>query len=139
MNCHKCPYNGKKDNHCLKCNGNEQYHYQYQKYITEGYDAPDRDKAGSEQVTDMDDTIEDKIRKILYTILDLTPNQILLLKAIHDGKNLSEYGRLMEKLSESIKSFSRFRAFQTRKSLLKNHPELASALIMIGQRKSLKI
>ena len=47
MNCHKCPYNGKKDNHCLNCNGEEQYHYQYQKYIIEGYDAPDVDKAGS--------------------------------------------------------------------------------------------
>lgn len=138
MNCHKCKYNGQKDNHCLNCNGQEQYNYQYQKYIIEGYDAPDNDKAGSDQVTDLDDNLEDKIRKLLYTILDLTPNQILLLKAIHDGKNLTEFGKDMEKQAKSNQKFSRFRAFQTRKSILKSHPELSTALIMLGQRKSLK-
>ena len=136
MNCHKCPYNGKKDNHCLSCTLDETYSYKYQNYLIEGYEPIQPDNSGSEQVLeDKTDDIEDMLRKVIYTILDLKPNELLFLKAIHDGKTLTEFGKEMEVLAQKNLSFSRHRAYQTRNAIAKRLPNLIPALLTKGQWK----
>lgn len=136
MNCHTC-----KNKDCLNCpNAEETYSYKYQKYILDTYDAPAIDTKGSEKCTSLNDDIEDYLRKLLYTIFDLTPNELLCLKAIMNGKDLTEWGKDMEQLARKNETFSRFRAFQTRKSILKKlGAEFKGALITNGQRKVLKV
>ena len=48
MECHKCPFNGKKSAECLKCYGGETYEYKYTKYILDEYEPPSHDTSGSE-------------------------------------------------------------------------------------------
>lgn len=137
--CHKCPYNGKNDTHCISCCGDETYDYKYQKYILDTYDPVQPDNSGSDQVTTLDEEIEDKLRKILTIIRDLTPNELLLIQSICKGENLTEYAEKMEEISKKNQTFSRFRAFQTRKAIIKKFGEqFAQALITRGQKKPLK-
>lgn len=138
--CHKCPYNGKNDNHCLSCCGDETYDYKYQHYILDTYDPVQPDTSGSEQVTNFDDDLEDKLRKILTIIRDLTPNELLLIQSICKGENLTEYGQKVEQIAKKNQTFSRFRAFQTRKSIIRKLGEqFSAALLTRGQKKVLKL
>lgn len=88
----------------------------------------------------MPEEVEDKLRKFLFTLFDLSPNELLCLRAIMKGESLVEFARDMEQMSKSNKSFSRFRAFQTRKALLTKlgGEEFKVALTTMGQRKPLK-
>ena len=138
MQCTKCQYNGKCNEACLSCTSKEQYNYKFNKYIIDGYDPKQESTEGSEKVTQFNDNIEDALRKVLYTLLDLSPNELLLIQALHNGKTLSEYAADMEKIAKKNEAFSRFRAFQTRKSILKKFPRFSQALLTIGQRKQLK-
>lgn len=91
-------------------------------------------------MTNLPEEVEDKLRKFMFALFDLSPNELLCIQAIMRGQSLSEFARDMEQLSKSIKSFSRFRAFQTRKSLLSKlgGEDFKVALTTIGQRKPLK-
>lgn len=135
MNCHKCT---KKD--CLNCTkSNETYSFKYQKYILEGYEVEQPDTQCSEPATNLKPDIEDYLRKMLYTIFDLSPNELLCLKAIMNQQSLTDWCKDMEKLSQKNKEFSRFRAFQTRKGILKKlGTQFKGALMTLGQRKELK-
>lgn len=62
-------------------------------------------------MTKFNDSTEDAMRKALYTLLDLTPNELLLVKAICDGKTLQQFADDMEKLAARNAKFTRFRAF----------------------------
>lgn len=75
----------------------------------------------------------------MYTIFDLTPNELLLLQAIFKGKSLAEYAADMEKLAEKNIKFSRHRAFQTRKAIIRKlGPRFALALVTKRQKRPLK-
>ena len=72
-------------------------------------------------------------------MFDLDWNELMLLKATMNKLTLTEFGQEMEKLSKENWSFSRFRAFQTRKRLLRKMGDgFAGALLTMGQRKELK-
>lgn len=136
--CTQCEHNGKCSNACLSCEDKENYKYKYTNYIIDGYDPKQPDTSGSEKVTDMDEEVEDALRKVLYTLLDLRPNELLLIKAIHDGKTLTQYAKDMEQLAQKNQEFTRFKAYQTRKSIAKRLPKLAAALLTNGQRRPQK-
>ena len=138
MECTKCKYNGKQCEACLSCDLQEQYNYRYSHYIIDGYDPKQESTEGSQKVTEFNDDVEDALRKALYTLLDLTPNELLLVKAIHDGKTLQQFADDMEKLAARNAKFTRFRAFQTRKSIVKKLPRFGAALLTMGQRKPIK-
>lgn len=105
----------------------------------DGYDIPQPDTKGSEQVTSLPDEVEDKMRKFLFDLFDLDWNELMLLKATMNQLTLTEFGQAMEKLSKDNWSFSRFRAFQTRKRLLRKLGDnFAGALLTMGQKKPLK-
>ena len=91
-------------------------------------------------MTNLPEEVEDKLRKFLFALFDLSPNEILCLQAIMKNLSLVEFGRAMESMAKGNKSFSRFRAFQTRKSLLSKlgGEDFKVALTTIGQRKPLK-
>lgn len=138
--CHKCPFNNSGSEECLKCQCAQETSYPYQKYILDGVQIEQPSTQGSEPVTNLPDEVEDKLRKFLFSLFDLSPNEILCLQAIMRGQSLSEFAREMEKSAKSNKSFSRFRAFQTRKALLTKlgGEEFKVALTTMGQRKPLK-
>ena len=139
MECHKCKYNGKHDNHCLKCQFPEEYQYKYQKYILDTYNPAQPDTSGSEKVTNLDNEVEDKLRKILTVFTDLTENELLMLQSICRGESLTEFGRKMEKIAKKNQNFTRFRAFQTRKSIVKKLGEkFCGGLLTKGQKKVIK-
>ena len=62
-------------------------------------------------MTEFNDDVEDALRKALYTLLDLTPNELLLIQSIHNGKTLQQFADDMEKLAARNAKFTRFRAF----------------------------
>lgn len=143
MECHKC-----KNKDCLNCKADEQYSFRYQHYILEGYNPQQPDTSGSQQVTDLSDETEDKFRKFLYDLFDLSDLELLMLKAIMNGKTLQQFAddmtltlerqhKMMTKNAEQ--KFSRHHAFQLRKSMLKKLGDrFAAALLTMGQRKKLK-
>ena len=137
MNCsEKCT---NKD--CLNCKlGQETYDYKYSQYIIDGFQPVQPDNSGSEKVTDLDDNVEDKLRKFLYDLFDLSYNEIQVLKGIMNGLELSEIARQMEKNAKKNSEVSRFKVFQERKSLLKKLGDsFIPALLTQGQRKEIKI
>lgn len=136
--CTQCEHNGKCNEACLSCNGDERYSYRYQHYIIDGYDTKQPDTSCSEKCTSLDENVEDTMRKALYTLLDLKPNELLLIKAIHDGKTLTQYAKDMEQLAQKNLEFTRFKAYQTRRSIAKRLPKLAAALLTNGQRRPQK-
>lgn len=137
--CHKCKHNGQGSSACLKCYGGEDYSYPYTAYILDTYDPVQPDTKGSDYVTSLDPDTEDKLRKILTMLTDLTPNELLLIQSICKGDSLVEYARKMEAMAKSNISFSRFRAFQTRKSIVgKLGDDFAKALLTKGQKKAIK-
>lgn len=138
--CSACPYNNSGSEECLKCQCEEQYSYPYGKYLIDGVQFQAPDTSGSDPVTNLPDEVEDKLRKFLFSLFDLSPNELLCIQAIMRGQSLSEFAREMEKSAKSNKSFSRFRAFQTRKALLTKlgGEDFKIALTTMGQRKPLK-
>lgn len=138
LNCHKCEYSGKKSQQCLSCAKGEQT-LKYRQYICEGYDAPQQDTSCSDQCTALPADVEDTLRKFLFDLFDLTDNELLCLKYIMNGKSLIEFANSMEKAAEKNSTFSRHRAFQTRKAILKKlGKSIAPALLTLGQKKELK-
>lgn len=136
INCHKCPNKG--TDKCLTCKKVDE-DTKHKQYVLDGYEPPQPDTSGSEQVTNLPDETEDKMRKFLFTLFDLDWNELMLLKSVMNQMTLTEFGAQMEKLSKDNWNFSRFRAFQTRKRLLKKLGDnFAQALLTIGQRKPLK-
>lgn len=90
-------------------------------------------------MTTLPDEVEDTLRKFLFDMFDLDWNELMLLKATMNKLTLTEFGQEMEKLSKENWSFSRFRAFQTRKRLLRKLGDnFSGALLTIGQKKPLK-
>lgn len=138
--CHNCPFHNTGSEECLQCQCKEEYSYPYGKYLMDGVQFQAPDTSGSEQVTNLPDEVEDKLRKFLFSLFDLSPNELLCIQAIMRGQSLSEFARDMEQMSKSNKSFSRFRAFQTRKALLTKlgGNDFKIALTTVGQRKELK-
>ena len=74
--CHKCKWSG--TDRCLTCTRGDE-NTKHKQYIIEGYEAPQPDTSGSEQVTSLPDEAEDKLRKFLYDMFDLTPLELLCL------------------------------------------------------------
>lgn len=137
LDCHKCPYNNKHSEQCLTCTKDEQT-LKFRQYVCDGYDTPQPDTSCSEPCTNLGEDVEDAMRKFLYTIFDLTPNELLCLQAIMRQKPLVEFAHDMEKLAKKNQSFSRYRAFQTRKAILKKlGHQAAPALLTVGQKKEL--
>lgn len=138
--CHKCPFHNTGSEECMQCQCKEEYSYPYGKYLIDGVQFQAPDTSGSDPVTNLPEEVEDKLRKFLCVLFDLSPNELLCLQAIMKNLTLSEFAREMEKSAKSNKSFSRFRAFQTRKSLLTKlgGDDFKIALTTIGQRKPLK-
>ena len=139
--CTRCPYNGLSSDECIACameDSCEDYAYRYQKYILEGYDVPQSEPQEQMKCTELSEDEEDNLRKLLYKIFDLSPNELLCLQAIMNNKDLTTFAKEMEQLANRNKCFTRFRAFQTRKAIIKKHPELAIACLTNGQRKELK-
>lgn len=90
-------------------------------------------------MTNLPDDVEDTLRKFLFDMFDLDWNELMLLKATMNKLTLTEFGQEMEKLSKENWCFSRFRAFQTRKRLLRKLGDnFTGALLTMGQRKELK-
>lgn len=101
---------------------------------------PQPDRKGSEKVTPFSDEHEDKLRKALYDIFDLTPLELLILQGIMNQKSLSDIAKELEALFKANnKEQTRFHVFQLRRSILKKLPKFAQALLTNGQRKTLKI
>lgn len=72
-------------------------------------------------------------------MFDLSYNELCMLKAIMQGRNLTEFAEDMEQMSQMNQTFSRCRAFQTRKAILgKLGDQFKIALTTRGQRKPLK-
>lgn len=83
--------------------------------------------------------IEDTFRRFLFDLFDLSYNEIMCVKAIMNRKDLTEFGRDMEKLAKKNVTFTRFRAFQTRRGILKKLGDAFKAsLLTTGQRKEMK-
>lgn len=139
MDCYNCNKKRCLDN-CLNCKTkDEQYDYRYNHYLIDGYQVEQSDTSTSPKPTQLDDDTEDRLKEFLCTLFDLSYNELCCLKAIMNGKSLSDWAREMEKMSKSNASFSRFRAFQTRKLLLsKLGDNFKLALTTDGQRKQLK-
>lgn len=136
INCHKCPNKG--TDKCIACKKVDE-DTKHKQYLLEGYEPPQPDTSGSEQVTNLPDDVEDKMRKFLFDMFDLDWNELMLLKATMNSLSLTEFGQQMEQLSKQNWSFSRFRAFQTRKRLLRKLGDgFAGALLTMGQKKPLK-
>lgn len=139
--CHKCQYNGKGDPICLSCDmQQETYSFRYEQYLLDTYNPAQQDTSGSEKVTYLPEDLEDGLRKILYTIFDLSPLELLVLKAIMNGKSLTDFAtettRLLKYKSTHV--MTRHHAFQLRKAVLMKLPILKNALLTPQQRKPLK-
>ena len=90
-------------------------------------------------MTSLPDEVEDTLRKFLFDLFDLDWNELMMLKATMNRMTLTEFGGEMERLAKDNRSFTRFRAFQTRKRLLRKLGDgFAGALLTTGQRKELK-
>lgn len=75
MNCYRCT---SKD--CMNCSlSSEKYSYRYGNYILDTYTPEQPDTSGSDKVTPFSEETEDCLRKLLYTVFDLTPNELLCL------------------------------------------------------------
>ena len=136
LDCHKCKdYQTEK---CLSCKKKDE-NTSHKQYIIDGYDVPQHDTSGSEQVTNLPDEVENKMRIFLCNLFALDFNELMCLKSIMNNMTLTDYAQDMEALAQDNKCFSRFRAFQTRKRLLKKlGDEYSSALLTMGQKKPLK-
>ena len=130
-----------KSKDCLHCKmANETYDYKYNQYIIDGFQPIQPDTSGSDKVTDLDDGVEDKLRKFLYDLFDLSYNEIQVLKGIMNGLELCDIARQIEKNAQKNQTVSRFKVFQERKSLLKKLGDsFIPALLTQGQRKEIKI
>lgn len=134
--CHKCPYNGTGSKACLACQYTEPsnknlVHSDYLEnfeYIQET----------SYRVTHLSEDDEDTLRQGLIELFNLKPLELLMIQAIMNGKTLTEYAKLIEKLSLKNRECSREHAFQIRKSILKKIPRFQNVLLTKGQRKQLK-
>ena len=104
--CHKCPYAG--TDKCITCTRGDE-NTQHKQYVLEGYDPPQHDTSGSEQVTPLPDEVEDKMRKFLYDLFDLTPLELLCFLGIMRGQGLQEWANEVTKLLET--PMTRFHAF----------------------------
>lgn len=140
MECHKCKYNGMKAEACLSCQLTEKYNYSYQQYIFDGYDVPQHQTNYTDEMIplNLSEEDEDKLRIALCNIFSLNPLELLMLQAIMNGKSLTDFSKLIERLSVKNSKCTRFHAFQVRKSLIKKIPQFKNALITNGQRKPLK-
>ena len=140
MECTKCKYNGKQCEACLSCDCTEQYNYRYSHYLIDGYDPKQESTEGSQKVTEFNDDVEDALRKALYTIFELDYLELLLLKAIMNGKTLTEFAKeITETLQKkSTQVMTRHHAFQLRKSIAKKFPFLKNALLTSQQRRPIK-
>lgn len=129
--CTRCPLNGKMSSECLSCDGAETYSYRYRQYIAEGYDPPSRDTSGSAPCTRLGEDDEDRLRVAMSNLFSLSPLELLCLQAIMQRKTLEEfakqttrffqkhYGQMMK---NKCGRFTRFHAFQLRKSILRKFP-----------------
>lgn len=77
----------------------------------DGYDAPQPDTSSSEQVTSLSEEAEDRLRKFLFDLFDMSDNELLCLKHIMNGDSLVEFANNMQKTSVKNAQFSRYRAF----------------------------
>lgn len=79
----------------------------------------------------MSEDLEDGLRKILYTIFDLSPLELLVLQAIMNGKSLTDFATETTRLLsyKSTHVMTRHHAFQLRKSVLMKLPILKDALL----------
>lgn len=139
--CHRCPHDGTGNPACLSCDmGQETYSYRYEQYLIDTYTPVQPDTSGSEKVTSLPEDLEDKLRKVLYIIFDLSPLELLVLQAIMTGKSLTDFATETTRLFQykSTRVMTRHHAFQLRKSVLMKLPILKNALLTVGQRKSLK-
>lgn len=83
----------------------------------------------------------------MTNLFDLQPLELLCLQAIMQRKSLEAFAQDMTKLilksakkmqRNKQRRFTRFHAFQLRKSILKKLPSFKDALATNGQRKVLK-
>lgn len=95
-NCSKCEFNGRRCAACLSCDGQETYRYVHhgiskkEDYIVDGVEFEQQDTSGSECVTGLGEDVEDALRKLLYSIFDLKPLELLTLQGIMQRKTLQE-------------------------------------------------
>lgn len=137
--CHRCPHNGKNDPACLNCRFPERFKYwtsttdERHDLLEEKLQAPV--PADEQPIVDgLDYEKEEQLRKFLSELFSLPPNQLLMLQAVMNKKTFNDFAAEMEKLAKKNETFTRFRAFQVHKALLKNFP-FAAGLPVAGQRK----
>ena len=72
--CHKCKYNGMRNEACLSCSLEETYRYPNQKYLFDGYDVPDEKSITPlEEIKPLiDEEYEDIYRKGLFDLFSLS-------------------------------------------------------------------
>lgn len=63
LNCHKCPHSG--TDKCIECKRTDE-DVTRTPHIIDGYEPPQRDTSGSEQVTNLPDEVENKLRVFMF-------------------------------------------------------------------------
>ena len=135
MNCYSC-----KNKDCLNCkNSKETYSYPFNQYILDGFNPPQPDTSGSDKCTSLPEDDEDRFRKFLYVLFDLSYNEICVLKGIMNGKDITSIAKDIELNAKKNQTVSRHKVFQERKAILKKlGDQFAAALLTNGQRRRLK-
>lgn len=102
MDCHKCPYDGKRDPHCLRCGGpancatssHGKTFYSIEAMGDKGLQiSGDAGKPTGRdvRVTDLPESVENTLLDFLFRLFSLSDGKLLLVKHVFAGGTLSSY------------------------------------------------